>query len=302
MPQAKAGAAAALLGERLVLAGGTYWKGGQKHWITQVDVYDISKDEWRLGPPLPFPLSYGAFVRSQQGLEVLGGWDGQRLRRECWTLDPSLAKWMPSGTLPEARVYGRAEILGGTLYLLGGSGDAGDFARATDTVLVTEVENRSSWKSRTSIPGGPRTLHASAVVAGHLYVFGGCRSGANGDLINLGDAYAYDPQTDRWKRLADLPQPVRSLSATPVAGRFIFLFGGYTATAAETRTKPLDFGFTPAVYVYDIESDKYKTAAPLPLPVSDINFVVHGEGLYGAGGEDRNYGRSARTLIARFGL
>src|SRR5690242_7690070 len=109
MPLAKSGAAAALLAGRLLLAGGTYWQAGQKHWTPQVDAYDISSEEWRSGPPLPFPLSYGAYVRSERGLEVLGGWDGVRLRKECLTLDADLSKWIPSGALPEGCVYGRAE-------------------------------------------------------------------------------------------------------------------------------------------------------------------------------------------------
>jgi len=117
--------------------------------------------------------------------------------------------------------------------------------------------------------------------------------------MNLDDAYSYDPRTDRWKQLARLPQPARSLSATAVGDRFIYIFGGYTATAEETRSKPLDFGFSSSVYVYDLDTDRYEKAASLPVPVSDIRFFVHGDALYGAGGEDRNYGRSPRTLIAR---
>src|SRR3954462_6626358 len=105
MPRAKAGAATALLGDRLVLAGGTYWESGQKHWISEVDAYDMAKDEWRSGPPLPFPLSYGACVRSERGLELLGGWDGARLHKQCLTLDEGMTKWIPSGTLPEGRVF-----------------------------------------------------------------------------------------------------------------------------------------------------------------------------------------------------
>ena len=239
-------------------------------------------------------------MRSERGLELLGGWDGTRLHKECLTLDAGLAKWIPAGTLPEGRVFGRAEILGAAVYLLGGSIDAGDFSRATDSMLASDAKNRSHWETRAPIPGGPRALHASAAAAGRLFVFGGCRSAADGDLKNLGDAYSYDPPTDRWKRLADLPQPVRSLSATAIGDRFIYLFGGYIATADETRTKPADFGFTPAVYAYDIVTGRYTKTESLPISVSDISFVAHGQFLYGAGGEDRNYGRSARTLIARF--
>jgi len=158
MPAAKAGAATALLGDRLILAGGTYWEKGQKHWLRQVDLYDVRRDEWRSGPPLPLPLAYGAFVGSDRGLEVLGGWDGKHLDRQCWLLDLNMGAWTPSGTLPDSRIYGRAEGLGGVLYLLGGSSDAGDLSGATDTVFATNARNAPTWKTRAPMPSGPRAL------------------------------------------------------------------------------------------------------------------------------------------------
>jgi N-acetylneuraminic acid mutarotase len=240
-------------------------------------------------------------VQTERGLEALGGWDGTEIRKQCLTLDSHLSRWTPTGTMPEGRVYGRAEILDRTIYLIGGSTDPADFSRATNRLLAADVENRSAWHDRAPIPGGPRALHASAVAAGRLLVFGGCRSDGHGDLVNLADAYSYEPEKNRWQRLADLPQSVRSLSATAVENRFIYLFGGYVASAAESRTKPLDYGFTPAVYVYDIEMNQYSRTAPLPIAVSDINFAAHSLTLFGAGGEDRNYGRSARTFIGRLG-
>ncbi len=48
--------------------------------------------------------------------------------------------------------------------------------------------------------------------------------------------------------------------------------------------------------MYDIAANTYKPGAPMPFPVLGVEFVVHGRALYGAGGEDRLRGRSARLL------
>src|SRR5262249_15488642 len=98
--------------------------------MTRVDAHEIAHDDWRSARPLPFPLSSGTFVQSEGSPEGLGGWNGTRMHTQCLTLDAALSQGAPSGTSPEARVYGRAEILDGMLYLLGGSSDAGDLARA----------------------------------------------------------------------------------------------------------------------------------------------------------------------------
>src|SRR5262249_47289190 len=156
------------------------------------------------GPALPDSVAYGAFVQSERGLEVLGGSDGQKLYRQCWILDQGLRKWTPSGILPENSVYGTAEVLRSTLYLLAGSSDAKDLSRTTDGVLARDgardTSGNSEWKRLPPIPGGSRILHASAVARERLFVFGGCRNTANGDLINLSDTYSYDRQARRWKR------------------------------------------------------------------------------------------------------
>ena len=76
MPRAKAGAATALLGDRLVLAGGTYWESGQKHWISEVRRIRHCEGRMAVGTAAALSLSYEACVRSERGLELLRrmGW------------------------------------------------------------------------------------------------------------------------------------------------------------------------------------------------------------------------------------
>jgi hypothetical protein len=78
------------------------------------------------------------------------------------------------------------------------------------------------------------------------------------------------------------------VSAVAIEDRSIMLFGGYTASS-----------FSADVLVYDIATDTYKPATPMPVPLLGVEFVMNGRTLYGAGGEDRMRGRSARLLEAR---
>ncbi len=48
--------------------------------------------------------------------------------------------------------------------------------------------------------------------------------------------------------------------------------------------------------MYDIESDTYKAATPMPFAALGIEFMMNERVLYGAGGEDRVRSRSARLL------
>jgi N-acetylneuraminic acid mutarotase len=297
LPIAEAGAAAGILGHDLVLAGGTTWKSGKKIVLRNVQIYSVPENRWREGPPLPTPNAEAAFLTSSAGLEVLGGYDGENSSRKWWRLDASKAAWTDAGEIPEPRLFGSADQIDGTVFLAGGSPDS-DILHSTDTLFSLERNSTASgWKKLAPVPGGGRSLHGSAVADGRLYLFGGCYGAANGDVVNRADAYSYQPSTRHWRRLRDLPRALRMATAVAVNDRFIYILGGYFATPEQTRREPAEFGFSSAVLVYDIEHDRYTASDDLPVAVAGAPFFLYRKALYGAGGEDRNYGRSARLII-----
>ena len=155
------------------------------------------------------------------------------------------------------------------------------------------------WRRAASLPGGPLALTAIAVARNRIYVFGGCAMPAGGPVVNRSTAYSYDPQTNAWATLHPLPDAKRGASAVAFEDRSILLFGGYTASPQEAAGRSATFGFSAGVLVYDIATDTYKPATPMPVPLLGVEFVMSGRTLYGAGGEDRMRGRSARLMEGR---
>ena len=76
-----------LSGGDLVIAGGTSWNEDVKLWLKDVQIYHPATDRWREGPSLPVALAYGPFVNSNDGLEILGGIDGQTAHRTSWKFE-----------------------------------------------------------------------------------------------------------------------------------------------------------------------------------------------------------------------
>jgi hypothetical protein len=303
MPQGRASFAGGLLGGKLVVAGGTYWHDGVKLWSDAVDLYDPAADTWRPGPALPHPLAYAASACSEAGgLEVFGGHDGTGVALETWVLPDLAGAWRRSGLLPSSRLHGRAATLGARTYLLGGARSVADFRAAHGDVLARSGGS-AEWTTEAELPGGPRLLMASGVARGSLYMFGGLRSNAAGVLQNLADAHRYDPASKRWTRLADLPQGARGLTATVVGDRWIYLFGGNTASTEEENRRPPDHGYLRRVLVYDVETGGYTEATPLARPAMLLDFVLRQGVLYGAGGETMtdtvSFGRSHRLYVGR---
>jgi len=287
MARPEAGGAAGFLDGELVIAGGTNWDGDTKLWLKDVQIYEPRQNAWRSGPALPVPLAYGPFINFSDGLEILGGTDGRQVHRQSWKLDRSKSKWRSTGTLPADALLSRAARVGDSVFILGGCPDVADLAACSDSVW--RRDDGGPWRRVSSLPGGPLALTAIAVARDRIYVFGGCAMPA-GVLANRSAAYSYDPQTNAWATVRALPKANRGASAVAIDDRSILIFGGYTASS-----------FSADVLLYDIATDTYTPATPMPLPVLGIEFVMNGQTLYGAGGEDRMRGRSARLIEGRIG-
>jgi N-acetylneuraminic acid mutarotase len=268
----------------LVIAGGTSWVDGVKHWLRDVQIYDVRRDGWSAGPLLPEPLAYGPSAQVDGRLEIYGGSDGVRVSRRIWTLDASLTRWRVAGEAPAALLLGRAARAGRRVFLFGGCTDVADLTGCSDIVWMRE--DAGEWRQVARLPGGPVALSAAAVLDGRVYLFGGCSMAAPGKLINRVEAWSFDAQNFAWRRLRDLPHAMRGHTAATAAGK-VFLFGGYTAD-----------GFTAEVFSYNAGRDSYTAASPMPVAMTSIDFFFYRGAFWGAGGEDRMRSRSARTFSA----
>ena len=99
--------------------------------------------------------------------------------------------------------------IGSKIYIFGG-GDydskkfawetniAGDIERFGARLLVFDTAHLDAgWKELSQCPGTTRMRAGMAAVDGKVYVLGGFAGSV--------DSWRYDPQTDKWERLRDLP-------------------------------------------------------------------------------------------------
>ena len=97
-----------------------------------------------------------------------------------------------------------------------------------------------------------------ALVGGKLYTFGGFDP-SKPCCTPTRHAFVYDPATNAWSRLSDLPEGV-SHAGTATDGTDIYLVGGFVEDASRTYQI---FG-TIHVWVYRVASDRYEPMPPLP--------------------------------------
>ncbi len=283
LPRPVAGYMAGFSRGKLVIIGGSYWENKEKHWCSQVQIFDPKQNTWTNGIPLPAPRSDAASATLNNEIYIFGGGSGTNLVKQALVLRD--AKWaiVPSAELPEPRLYAAAVSSGGYIYLLGGIAKAGDYKNMSNTFWRWRP-GLPGWERLPSLPGPGRISHAMADMNGDIYVFGGAGSGPQ-DVANLNDAYRFDPSSRKWIRLPDLSVANRSWWAVGLSDRALVL-AGYTDTYASD------------VYWY-IPGLGLKSAGALPHGLADIKFFHVGDVIVGAGGEAGPGVRGKWTIQAK---
>lgn len=273
LPAPSGGFAAGVVKGDIVVIGGTNWEGGNKHWLNRIWTYNSAKGQWRERGRFDVPLAYAAVAQAGETLWIAGGSSGTATHRSIWKLEePGSAR--VAFSLRNGVVFASAAVVGGALYIVGGTDDQGRLENAAKTCLAVSLQTGAT--SRRADYPLPLLNGAAAGVGGRMFVFGGAQwDAAAKQVANHGSAFAYSPAADRWEPLPPLPTAVRGLAATVLDEHHILLGGGYGT------------GFTAATYVFDIRTGRYTNGPALPYAAATLGLVVLGDWVYCIAGEDQ---------------
>jgi len=115
-----------------------------------------------------------------------------------------------------------------------------------------------SWRriNPVPVPEG-RLASVATTVNGIVYLFGGYTVAADDSEVSTPHVFAYDPESGRYSRRADIPKPVDDSVALAYADRYVYLVSGWHRD-----------GNLSNVQVYDTAEDVWFNATEFPgLPV-----------------------------------
>jgi len=184
----------------------------------------------------------GAGTSATQIYDVSGGY---------WITGQNLA----TATRPFVGDHHAAEVLGDSLYLLGGLG-----AGAGQMQVYDVRSNR--WSVGPELPFEAGSS-ASALIDGKIYVGGGIDGSST-----IGDAAVYDPATQTWSSIAPIPNP-RNHAASGTDGTRWYVFGGRGPGSGDANVLANGFAH---VQVYDPATNTWSVSgsgpgAPASLPL-----------------------------------
>ncbi len=177
----------------------------------------------------------------------------------------SSSTWLPLAAMPTTRGYVATDVLNGKIYVVGGN--KGSLKSTTTFEVYDPVTNK--WSALAPLPA-PRNSPMAAGVNGKLYVFGGMDT-VNGVWTAMDSVYCYDPLTNAWTTLNDMPSP-RFSSGNVVHNGLVYLIGGGFA--------PLNTVGTNTMLIYDPLNDSWSSGPSMPTAriylgaaVWDIRFM-----------------------------
>ncbi|HSP18271.1 MAG TPA: kelch repeat-containing protein, partial [Myxococcaceae bacterium] len=259
------------LGETAVAAadGKIYVVGG---YDTEpvFQIYDIASDTWSQGPALLAGTDNAGAVAANGKVYVFGGEASPVVQ----IYDVAQRRWSAAPTLPVPRFSSVVEQVGSLVHLVGGW----SFDRLNNTSIASHTV--FDLAGNTYLPGTFAPLqtarnHAySGVIDGKLYVTGGRAPGHEAeDGQNVSSTEVYDPATNTWSPLPDLPTP-RSGGASAVLGGKLYVLGGGLPGATVYKT----------VERFSPQSGAWERLGDMPIELTGHRATAVGHDLYVVGG------------------
>jgi hypothetical protein len=211
--------------------------------VDKVFEYDVAADRWRQLAPLSRPLgSVGVAVVGGK-IHAIGGRGPDNLTVATHEIyDPANGKWSPAAPLPTARDHFGVVVVDGRIHVIGGriSNHVFDNSKPASPPVPFIPENNgdntplhdvydpatNSWQSAASLPTA-RSNGAAVYYHGLiLYAGGECKKpDPKGGGETFFENEAYDPKTNQWLTLAQLPAGRQGFGAAAV-GQYAYFIAG----------------------------------------------------------------------------
>lgn len=244
LPDSTAYGATFQLGDTLILAGGS------AAGATTDKVYSLSlsfgKAVLRTLPQLPQPLEQAGWTRDGDRLYLVGGLSGATGSTAVYTCSTADFKWEKLADLPEPLVQPLAFAAEGTLYVWGGFNP--ETLEVSPRGLSLNMDHPESWTEAPPVPDGGTFTGAAGctmpdcrlVVVGGVNreIFARALHNTPDDRIPYlskkpaeyqfrSDVWRFDPATEEWKLLGNVPACALAGPGVAAAGlKEIYVAGG----------------------------------------------------------------------------
>lgn len=174
--------------------------------MRRADVFNPSTNIWSRIADVPEALTHTTAVVIGSQIWFVGGYTGTQPsgggHNRVHIYNTLNNTWSRGPNLPVAHGAGGAAVIGNTLYYIAGT--SADRTVSVGDLFALNLNNQSEGWQRLATMPNPRNHLAVTALEGKLYAIGG-QIGQQATNQPLTLVHAYDPQTNVWTRVADMP-------------------------------------------------------------------------------------------------
>ena len=275
--QPRSGAAAAVVGDRVVVTGGLDENG---KLLNTTEVFD--GNTWTLGAPIPTPREQLGAASDGKLLYAVGGKNAQSDLATVEAYDPVAKVWTTLPALPQARSDLGVVVADARLVAAGGV-SSGEVLK---TVSVFDLAAQS-WAA---LPDMATARHgmAAAAVDKNVFMIGGATNVGDGNATSAAESIKLAARklapTSQWRPLPVAPT-ARLMTAWTVLDGKIWLMGGMV------HGKNLQI-----VETYDPQTGAWQTQPPLPVPLHHATAATYRGEVVVLGGASENLAQASNKV------
>ena len=206
--------------------GKVYLIGGQTSDISEVGhvdtVYELdpAKGEWVEKARMPTARSSGVAIVHNGRIYVAGGRPPRG--SDFAVFDPAANSWQVLPNLPSQRNHLTGAAINGRIHVIGGRLGHGLSAQMTTAHEVFDPQT-GGWTTAAAMLESRSGMNG-VMARGCFHLWGG-----EGPAGMFPDHDYYDPRTDKWIRLRDMPVPVHGVYGSAFVDNLIWAPGGGTS-------------------------------------------------------------------------
>ena len=224
------------------VAGKIYSLGGQIGRNASVDtdltvVLDPTANLWSELADMPTARGAGAAGVIGDKIYVVGGrppagnaFEVYDISDNAWTALPDLP------TAADDRNHIAVTAIGGKIYVAGGRYDGGSFSSPMTDRLDIYDPGTNMWTPGAALPR-PRSGVNGIAAFGCFFVWGGEGSNTGEPNNVFPDHDVYNPRTNMWASLPDLPTPIHGVTGAAFVNGLIYMPGGGTSQGGSSGSR-----------------------------------------------------------------
>ena len=277
--QPRAAAAAAVVGDRLVVTGGVDANGAL---LNTTEVFD--GNSWSLGAPIPTPRQMLAAASDGKLVYAVGGTNGNADLATVEAYDPAAKTWASLPALPQPSSDLGVAIVDERLVAVGGVSSG----QVLKSVSVFDLMTKT-WAG---LPDMATARHGMAVAAVEksVYAIGGSTAVGDSQVVSSAEALKLPARkiqpASQWRSLPDAPT-ARLMMAWAVLNDKIWIMGGLrNGVALQT------------VESYDPHTGAWQTGPPLPIPLHHAAAATYRGEVVVLGGASDNIADGSNKVFA----